>query len=186
MDTALILGLAGLGTTLAGSLAAPQLAVRSQRALTRIDELRGTLDDAAVELAACEAAGRSAWRALLELELQGDRALDDALRDTPELSDFPPEPSTENNAAVLAFATTAGAVEMMVSRLTLRLGEDASAVKAFSSARDHLDSVATTMRFAADGIIGGGGTDVEQTIEVFFKAVSARAEFLREARALID
>jgi multidrug resistance efflux pump len=89
IDTAAVLGVAGLVTTLAGSLGASYLAARAQRELRRTDELRATLDSAAAQLATAEASGRQAWRRLLDLDVRSDAQFDDLVRDVRSTFAFP-------------------------------------------------------------------------------------------------
>jgi hypothetical protein len=182
----LILGAAGLVTTLAGALGAPRLAARSQRDLNRLEERRAVLDAAAISLSESEASARAAWRALLELEVHSDEHLDDILKDPRAGLEFPRAQSSAADLPVALFSESVNQLRAISARLLVRFPDSEPAIQAFSSASNRLTSVATVMGFAAKGIIAPGGDDLESTVDEFLDAIRAQADFLIAARRLVS
>jgi hypothetical protein len=186
IDSAAVVGLGGLVTTLVGSLGASYLASRSQRELRRVDELRATLDDAAAELAAAESSGRLAWRAILEIPIHDGRQFEEYVRDFGAGSDFPQSEDADISRAVEGFAHTIDRLQVLSSRLELRLGSTHPVTVAYASARARLASSATTMAFGAAGVIAPGGSDLANCLDEYIAGLSDKTEFLVEARRLIS
>jgi hypothetical protein len=185
IDGAVVLGLVGLVTTLAGTLGGAHVAGRAQHELSRRSELRSMLDNAAERLAAAEAAGRAAWRILLDLDLRSAKEFDDVMRDDLDSWGFPHAHHPAASDAVDDFAAQVDELAAFVGRLELRLRHGHPAVEAFASACDRLSSVATTMAFAAAGTIGGGGDDLRDCLERFYLGLRDKETFLAEARSFV-
>lgn len=184
IDTAVILGLAGLVTTLIGSLGAPQLAAKAQRESKRMDEVRATLDAAAAQLALVEDAGRRAWRSLSKLELHSAKEFDEIVRDDPGALAFPTESDDAAMKAAVLFDSAITDLVILAVRLELSLGADHPAVEAFTAAHASFSSVETTMAFGARGTIAPGSTDAQDCMDGFHAAVREKARFINEARRI--
>jgi len=166
------------------SVQARRQALRRELAqLEGAQEQRLVLDDAARCLAKTEASAREAWRVLLDLDIRSDSQLDDILRT--EHFDFPQTRSAVAEEAVQSFSQRLEQLREIAARLVLCLDDTEPALQAFFAARDHLAAVATTMVFAARGVIGVGGDDPELTIEEFFAGCHAQRAFYREARHIL-
>jgi hypothetical protein len=184
MDTTTrILGVAGLTTTLSGTLGAQWLGVKSQAQLMRRTDLRDLLDAAAVSLADSDALTRDALRELLDVAFYSDFELDEVLTDPGSGLAFPSSAAAAA-AAVERLARQHAEVRGMADRLAMRVGVGEPPTQSFIQARDRLGSVATTMRFAVEGTVGPGD-DLPELIERFFAAVDARKHFLDEASGIL-
>lgn len=147
--------------------------------------MRATVDAAASQLAIAEASGRYAWRTLLGLDVRGEALLYDVLAEAGLDLEFPQTPDAVAQEAVEIFARDVESLQLLATRLELRFGDTHPAAKSFESAREHLALTATTMAVGAAGLVGLGGTDLEDTIDAFLKGVADRRDFVAKARSLI-